>query len=65
MPAPIVQSPEENLILHNPPRSQWILQERLQFMEKMGDKRRRKVKGCGAATKDAAAASEGVQKLLT
>ena len=87
-PTPIIQSPEENLILRNPcpcftppppsphdksdkedeegtgfgsgggggskkkrwrsnypPWSQWILQERLYFLKKMGEKRRKKVKG--------------------
>ena len=34
-------------------------------MDKVGEKRRRKVKGGRAAAKDAAAKSDGCQKLLT
>ena len=48
-----------------PPRRQWILQERSQFVEKIGTKRPRKVKGGQVAAEAAAAAPEGVQKLST
>ena len=44
---------------NNPPHCQWILQERLQLLEKMGSKRLRKVKGGRAAAKAASTALEG------
>ena len=45
--------------------AQWILQDRSQFVEKMGVKRYRKGKGRLAATEAEAAASEWGHKLLT
>ena len=45
---------------NHPPRSQWVLKEWFQFVDKMVAKRRRKVKGGWASAKSAAASSEGV-----
>ena len=45
------------------PHCQWILQERLQLLEKMGSKRLRKEKGGRAAAKVASTALEGVQNI--
>ena len=49
---------------NNSPRCHWILQKRSEFVEKMGAKRIRNMKVGRAAVMDAAAASEGNQKLL-
>ena len=46
-------------------RNHWILQERLQFVEKMRTKRCRKLKGGRATAKATAATSEGGKKFST
>ena len=49
----------------NNPRRQWILQDRSQFVEKMGAKRQMKVKVGQDAVEAAATASDGGQKIST
>ena len=50
---------------NKPPRHQWILQERSEFVEKMEAKRRRKIEWGWASAEPADAALQGCKKLLT